>query len=561
MKTMARIAGLIGIFIASALFAHSFAVEKLDVVQGGKAVSVRYAGAAWEETGDGLAAAGTGRFLYAGKSIGPGDFRIAARLKLERMEGTAAAFVIDDSHVGLDGRGNPFFVEGPLFGNTVRGVGPAEKLLSPDVAFTFEAIREKEVTRFLIDGREIYRKEQWNGPVGLVGFRPWRNRITIERFEIQGDLLVPPPAAQPFGDPLFKSGQDGYHTYRIPSLTVTTRGTLLAFCEGRKKSSSDTGDIDLLLKRSADQGRTWSAQQAVWDDGANTCGNPCAVVDRDSGTVWLLTTWNRGDDHEKDIVARTSKDTRRVFVTQSTDDGRTWSAPREITADVKKAGWTWYATGPGSGIQIQNGPHKGRLVIPCDHIEADTLRAYSHVIYSDDRGKSWKLGGSTPEDRVNECEAVELSGGKLMLNMRSHNGLKKNRQVAVSEDGGLMWTAQGFDETLIEPVCQAAIKRGGWPRAGEASVILFSNPASQGGRVNMTVRASFDEGRTWPASRVLHAGPSAYSDLAVLGNGQIACLYEAGSENAYQSIVFSRFPLASLRAGGSGDPAAGGGRP
>jgi sialidase-1 len=348
------------------------------------------------------------------------------------------------------------------------------------------------------------------------------------------------------GEPVFVSGQDGYNTYRIPALAVTTQGTVLAFCEGRKKGGGDSGDIDLLVKRSANDGKTWSAQQVVWDDAGNTCGNPCAVVDRDRGTIWLLTTWNRGDDLEHQIIAQAAKDSRRVFVTRSDDDGRTWSAPKEITADVKLTNWTWYATGPGSGIQIEHGSHKGRLVIPCDHIEAETKHYYSHIIYSDDHGQNWKIGGTTPEHRVNECEVVEVAGGKLMLNMRNYEHAKKSRQVAFSDDGGLTWSGQRFDEALIEPICQAAVERYSWPDQTNRSVVLFSNPASTNKRANMTLRASFDEGQTWPISQVLHAGPSAYSDLAVLADGQIGCLYEGGSAKAYESIFFARIPPATV---------------
>lgn len=361
------------------------------------------------------------------------------------------------------------------------------------------------------------------------------------------------PLPKPFGEPLFVSGQDGYHTYRIPALAVTTKGTVLALCEGRVRGGGDAGDINLLVKRSTDNGTTWSKQQVIWNDAGNTCGNPCLVVDRETGVIWLLSTWNRGDDHERQIINQTSKDTRRVFVMSSTDDGLSWSKPKEITADAKRPDWTWYATGPGSGIQIQQGPHKGRLVIPCDHIEADTKHYYSHIIYSDDHGKSWKLGGTTPQHQVNECEVVELTGVRLLLNMRNYDRSKKNRQAAVSDDSGLTWKDQHFDETLIEPICQAAIERLSWPSQDGRSVILFSNPASRNGRVNMTVRASFDEGRTWAVSRVLHTGPSAYSDLAVLANGEIGCLYEAGDKHAYQSITFARFPLSLLR--DTGQPA------
>ncbi len=519
---------------------------ELSVVQDGAAKAVRYVGAAWRQDAGGVWAEGTGRFLYAAQSLDAGDFRITARLQLGRLDGTAASFVLDDSHIGFDGREKTLFSEGPLFGGTTRFLGDAEELLKPDSPFLFQVIREDGVTRFLINDQEIYRKEGWNGPVGRIGFRPWRNRITMESFTIQGQLIDPPPLPEPVGDPLFVSGQDGYHTYRIPALAVTNQGTILAFCEGRKNSRSDTGDIDLLVKRSTDQGETWSQQQVIWDDQGNTCGNPCAVVDRDTGTVWLLMTWNRGDDHESQIIAQTSRDTRRVFVTHSTDDGQSWSEPREITSDVKQKDWTWYATGPGSGIQLQHGPHKGRLVIPCDHIEAETKRYYSHVIYSDDHGQRWHLGGTTPEDQVNECEVVERPDGQLMLNMRNYDRSKKNRQVALSDDGGLTWKDQRFDSALIEPICQAAIERFRWGDQDRRSIILFSNPASSEGRVNLTVRASFDEGQTWGASRVLHAGPSAYSDLAVLQTQEFACFYEAGSAHPYESIVFARLPLASL---------------
>jgi sialidase-1 len=341
---------------------------------------------------------------------------------------------------------------------------------------------------------------------------------------------------------LFVAGQDGYHTYRIPALVVSTRGIILAFCEGRKHDSSDMGDIALLLKRSADGGRTWSEQQAIWDDEGNTCGNPCPVVDRDGGTIWLLMTWNLGGDSEQEIIDRTSQDTRRVFVTHSEDGGSTWTPPKEITADVKRPNWTWYATGPGAGIQIERGAHRGRLVIPCDHIEAETKHRYSHVVYSDDHGQTWKLGGRTPQHQVNECEVVELTGERLMLNMRNYGRSQDNRKVSISGDGGMTWGNIYADPTLIEPICQASIRRYAWPGKEHKDVILFSNPAYHE-RANMTVRLSEDGGETWPISRCLHPGPSAYSCLAVLPDGDMACLYEAGDGHPHESIVFARFPL------------------
>lgn len=346
--------------------------------------------------------------------------------------------------------------------------------------------------------------------------------------------------------PLFISGEDGYHTYRIPALVTTNSGAILAFCEGRNNGRGDAGNIDLLLKRSTDNGKTWSNQQVIWNDTTNTCGNPAPVVDRETGVVHLLMTWNRGDDHERDIIAQSSKDTRRIFITTSTDDGLTWSTPREITAQTKQPDWTWYATGPGAGIQLTQGEHKGRLVIPCDHIEADTKHYYSHIIYSDDHGATWSLGGSSPDHRVNESQVVELSNGDLMLNMRNYYDGTRQRQVAISKDGGMTWSNQRHDPALIEPRCQASFRSAVGATGAAANHVLFSNPASETKRENMTIRLSEDDAQTWTNSLILHQGPSAYSDIAILHNGQVACLYEAGETSPYETITFSRFALGDI---------------
>jgi sialidase-1 len=352
----------------------------------------------------------------------------------------------------------------------------------------------------------------------------------------------PPPLAGRFQSTPFLSGSEGYNTFRIPAITVNGAGHLLAICEGRKRGGGDAGDIDTVCKVSEDGGKTWGKLTVIWNDSSNTCGNPCVVRDAETGVIWLLNTWNRGDDHENRIINQTSRDTRRVFVCSSSDDGRTWSKAREITADVKLANWTWYATGPGAGIQLQRGPYKGRLIIPCDHIEAVTKRYFSHVIYSDDHGKSWKLGGSTPEPQVNECEVVELADGTLLLNMRSYDPARKARQSAISHDGGSTWEEQKVVPELLDPICQASIRRLSWPQTGLPGVVLFANAASQQ-RERMTVRASFDEGRTWPVARRLTAQPAAYSCLVAMPDRSIGLLYETGPNNPYEAIVFSRFTL------------------
>jgi sialidase-1 len=287
----------------------------------------------------------------------------------------------------------------------------------------------------------------------------------------------------------------------------------------------------------------------VWDDGENTSGNPCPVVDRKTGAILLLATHNLGADHESEIIAGASQGTRTVWLLRSTDDGQSWSRPEDITADTKKPDWTWYATGPGAGIQIEHGPHAGRLMIPSDHIEAGSRRYYSHVIFSDDGGETWQLGGSTPRDQVNECEVVELAdpSGRLMLNMRNYDPETRTRQTALSDDGGLSWHSQKHDTVLIEPICQASIRRMRWPGAGRPGVILFSNPASQEARERMTLRVSHDDARTWSHSTLVDGGFSAYSCLEALDDDTVGLLYEAAvGGKSYGRIVFTSYDLDQL---------------
>jgi len=338
-------------------------------------------------------------------------------------------------------------------------------------------------------------------------------------------------------DYLFESGTEGYQCFRIPAIVTTTKGTLLAFAEGRKNGCSDTGDIDLVMKRSEDNGRTWSQLNVIWDDGMNVCGNPAPVVDQTTGTIHLLSTWNLGEDHEREIIDQTSADTRRIFVMRSSEDGLNWSEPEEITASVKREEWTWYATGPCHGIQLTQGEHHGRLIVPCDHIEAGSKRYFSHTIYSDDQGSTWKLGGSTPQDQVNECTVVELSDGRLMLNMRNYDRTQKSRKIAISEDGGATWSDISADHTLIEPICQASLLMVRCKKHGKTT-LLFLNPADEDKRQKMTLRISRDEGSTWSGSLILHQGPAAYSDLTRLSNGNLGCFYEAGNSSPYQGIVY-----------------------
>lgn len=338
---------------------------------------------------------------------------------------------------------------------------------------------------------------------------------------------------------VFEKGEGGYDTFRIPALIKAGNGDLLAFAEARKNGAGDTGDIDLVVKRSYDEGHTWSNFNIVWDDGDNVCGNPCPVVDRETGRIVLVMTWNDGRDHEKAIHSRESIDTRKVFVSFSDDNGNNWTKPQDITSDTKLPEWTWYATGPCHAIQISRGKHKGRIVVPCNHGVYDNgpQGTVSHVIYSDDCGYSWNIGGILPVG--NEATVCELRSGNLMLNMRGVKSKQRNsnpyRWAAISKDGGENFDEPYLDHGLIEPVCNASIIN--FKHKGKASSrLLFSNPCDAKRRANMTVQISKDNGTSWQPLCTLPGQKAAYSDICITGRNSFAVLYEHGDSSPYEKI-------------------------
>jgi sialidase-1 len=356
---------------------------------------------------------------------------------------------------------------------------------------------------------------------------------------------------------VFQSGKEGYHTFRIPAIVRTTNGTLLAFAEGRKNGGDDTGAIDLVLKRSFDNGRTWGPLQRVGDGGANTFGNPTPVVDGHMGRIVLLTTHNDGMVTEAQILAGTVKD-RRVFVQESADNGATWSAAREITSIVKRPAWRYYATGPVHGIQLSRGAHAGRLIAPCNHSTTNSSGSPvwgAHLLYSDDGGATWRIGATDSPNNgpvhPNECAVVELSDGRVYAVARSEEGgAAGHRAVACSRDAGLSFEVPfAIDASLVSPVVQGSVLRySAIDQGGTANRILFSAPGDPARRARMTIRSSFDETRSWSAGKVIYDGPSAYSDMVKLPDGLVGLLFESGIKHPYERIMFVALSTAFLDA-------------
>ena len=354
---------------------------------------------------------------------------------------------------------------------------------------------------------------------------------------------------------LFTAAQDGYKLYRIPGIVVTSRGTVLAYCEARKSDRGDWGTIDVLMRRSTDGGRTWlprqqivhlegdlplnpvAAAQNLDKPGENTVNNPVAIVDHETGAVHFLYCLEY----------------MRCFYMRSDDEGVTWTDPVEITKTFEEFrphyDWQVLATGPAHGIQLTKGEHQGRLVVPVwlslgtgGHAHRPSVTA---TIFSDDHGKTWQRGDiavpDTPEFVYpNETVIVQLADGRVMLNSRSESK-RHRRLITLSSDGATQWSEPKFDGTLLEPICMAGIVRVREPSEKHSGIIAFSNPhnlsrrdgkevpGQSRDRVNVSIKLSYDEGMTWPVNRALGEGFSGYSDLAALPDGTILCFYERGS--------------------------------
>ena len=370
------------------------------LVAAGKAVCVHEVGNPWNREAGFLEGSGAGNILYAGRSIAGGDFCVRARLSLTKLNGTAAALVLGDDRIGLDGGDKKLFVEGPTFGPS-KSVGQAAAPITP--GRPFEVVLQRQGTALVvqIDGQNVWNGVFRDGEVSRIGLRPHRGTMRVYDFSASGRLVdVPAGEWPPVKIDLFHSGKDGYTCYRIPAMVVTKRGVVLVFCAARKGGGGDWDPINIAMRRSTDNGRMWEPRRILLDQGKATVDNPTPIGDRQTGSVHFLYQVNYA----------------RCYYMRSDDDGQTFTEPVDITPVFeqfrKEYKWNVIAPGPGHGIQLDN----GRLLVPVwlssgGYVHRPSCMA---TIYSDDHGKTWQRGdvvghSTTRTPNPNEMTSITTS--------------------------------------------------------------------------------------------------------------------------------------------------------
>jgi len=377
---------------------------------------------------------------------------------------------------------------------------------------------------------------------------------SVEAIETSAGRIVPrdetPQVRKRIGIALRRHWDDGVHTYRIPALATTPRGTLLCVYDMRRRMGRDLQeDIDIGLLRSTDGGRTWGAQQVIMDMGTfggmpqevNGCSDPGIIVDPATGevvcfAVWMngkagKHQWNKGGSEPGFEIGKSAQ----FMMVRSKDDGESWSKPQNLTRAWKDPKWILYAPSPQQGIALRD----GTLVMPTQGRDAQD-RHFSNLLISRDHGKTWTVSRAASFGNT-ECQAVQLSDGSIMLNCRTESPTKF-RTLAVTRDLGKTWTPHSTNrEGLIEPNCNGSLYRFDYREDGKVrSVLLFANPHSQQGRTHHSIQVSFDEGKTWPKDHrlLLDEGRGAgYPSLSRVDDKHVGIVYEgSGSHLVFEKI-------------------------
>ena len=331
---------------------------------------------------------------------------------------------------------------------------------------------------------------------------------------------------------VFVSGQNGYHTYRIPALETAPDGSLIVFAEARKYTSEDPGfgkqDIDLVYKRSTDNGATWSPMVVLEDPGEEwSAANPATIVDRSNGKMWVF--YIRGRPKRSSETSRPGTDDMINLARWSADNGKTWSEPIDMTTvarDMKDPNWRVSVPGPGGAIQTS----KGRLLI------AMWKYPFTNVsVYSDDHGATWHRSPFVPGTQGgDEAQVVELNNGRILIDMRQEK--ETHRWLSESTDGGATWGNPRHGITVTPVAC--AIERF-TPTGAKQSKLLWTGPKGPK-RKQLIIRTSTDDGQTFPQERTISNDLAAYSELAILKDNTVGIIWERGHEKNYELITFTR---------------------
>lgn len=386
------------------------------------------------------------------------------------------------------------------------------------------------------------------------------SRIKLRRSESDPEIRL--------GRVLRAAGQDSCDTYRIPGLVTTNAGTLIAVYDNRYNNSKDLQeDIDIGMSRSTDGGQTWEPMKVIMDMGEydgrsqqlNGTGDPSVLYDHNTNTIWVAALWMSGSAPDKMLwwasrPGMTPGETGQFLLVKSTDDGITWSQPINITEQIKNPAWQLLLQGPGRGITLRDGtlvfPAQFKADVGVKALDGGQYTCHSTIVFSKDGGNTWHIGTGA-KSNTTEAQVVQLKDGSLMLNMRddrnrTDKGPTNGRAVAVTSDLGLTWsTHPSSNSALPEPNCMASLIAAELNVNGAMKkVLLFSNPDDKHSRTHITVKASFDEGLTWPRDKQLEIyGPECfgYSCLTMIDQNTLGILYEGTKE-----ILFQRITLNSL---------------